>query len=120
MPRTKPLYRCKKAGLHKFLACFATCALSCVPASIAHADAVRYTPYFENSVWMGDIHLNVVATDFTSKMEGYSKSRASYCLASQENASYSRQPTRGKSCFAQVSQMKAIKSSSDYAYYRTV
>lgn len=89
-------------------------------AGVAQADSVKYVPYFNNTVWMGDIHLNVLATDYTSRMEGVSTSRGSYCEVSQESTNYGTRSKANEKCFAQVSQMAAIASQYDYAAYRTL
>lgn len=110
--------------IHKILSIATSITLSLAAAGgiagMAYADAAKYTPYFNNSVWMGDIHLNVLATDYTSKIEGVSQSRGLYCLASQEDTTYGTRSQRGKRCSAQVSQLSAIKSSFDYAYFETL
>lgn len=75
-------------------ACLMTLGLVFGFATPAHAQQNRFTPYFRNSdVWVGDVHMDMLARDDASKMVASSRSRGSYCEASQDtNQKYGISP----------------------------
>lgn len=117
IPHTKQVK--KAAG--GLAACLMTLGMVFGFATPAHAQQNRFTPYFRNSdVWVGDVHMDVLARDDASKMVATSRSRGSYCEASQDTNQKIRDTSdAGKTCGATVLASQSIKSAGDYAYYST-
>ncbi|PAU69400.1 hypothetical protein B1400_0909 [Bifidobacterium italicum] len=98
-------------------ACLMTLGLVFGSATTAHAQQNGFTPYFRNSdVRVGDVHVDVLARDDASKMVASSRSRGSYCEASQDTNRKIRDISDvGKTCGAAVLASQSIKSAGDYA-----
>lgn len=104
------------------IACLMSAVMVFGLAGTAQAQQSRFTPYFRNSdVWVGDVHMDVLARDDVSKMVATSRSRGSYCKASQDdNRVIDHSAAVGKKCGATAMSSWAIKSAGDYAYYSTL
>lgn len=97
-----------------------TIALTFSIAGTAQAYQRKFTPYFRNSdVWVGDVHMNVLASNRESKMIAYARAHGSYCKASQDGIYVHEYSGVNQQCGAIRTTPTIINSSGDYAYYAT-